>query len=159
MDKQALIDMIDYTLLDPTATKKDITEFCRETINYGFNTIFVNPYYVSYASNILHDYGVKVGVPIGFSLGGATTHTKVAETKEAIKNGAEEIDMLINLGALKSGEYDIVQHDRSEEHTSELQSRGHLVCRLLLVKKNSEGRTALLATFPYPFALLGARRD
>jgi|SRR5690625_464477 len=114
MDKQALIDMIDYTLLDPTATKKDITEFCRETINYGFNTIFVNPYYVSYASNILHDYGVKVGVPIGFSLGGATTHTKVAETKEAIKNGAEEIDMLINLGALKSGEYDIVQHDITE---------------------------------------------
>src|SRR5690625_4661305 len=68
-------------------------------------------YYVSHAHDLLSPHGIKVGVPIGFSLGGATTHVKVEETKEAVRNGAEEIDMLINLGALKSGEYDVVKND------------------------------------------------
>jgi deoxyribose-phosphate aldolase len=111
MDKQQLIDIIDYTLLKPTATKEEIKAFCEETIEYGFKTVFVNPYYVSYAHRLLDPHGIKVGVPIGFSLGGATTHVKVEETKEAIKNGATEIDMLVNLGALKSGEYDVVRDD------------------------------------------------
>jgi deoxyribose-phosphate aldolase len=111
MDKQQLIDIIDYTLLTPTATKGEIKAFCEETIEYGFKTVFVNPYYVSYAHSLLDPHGIKVGVPIGFSLGGATTHVKVEETKEAIKNGATEIDMLVNLGALKSGEYDVVRDD------------------------------------------------
>src|SRR5699024_944215 len=69
---------------------------------------------VAHAHGLLADHGIKVGAPIGFSLGGATTHTKVEETREAIKNGAEEIDMLVNLGALKSGEFDVVKHDISE---------------------------------------------
>ncbi|GAB3804330.1 deoxyribose-phosphate aldolase [Virgibacillus kimchii] len=114
MDKQNLIDLIDYTLLNPTATKEDITKFCEETIEHGFKTVFVNPYYVSHAHSLLSPHGIKVGVPIGFSLGGATTHVKVEETKEAIKNGAEEIDILINLGAMKSGEYDVVNNDIAE---------------------------------------------
>ncbi|WP_163972140.1 deoxyribose-phosphate aldolase [Oceanobacillus halotolerans] len=114
MDKQNLIDIIDYTLLKPTANKDDITAFCQETIDYGFKTVFVNPYYVAHAYSLLNEHGVKVGVPIGFSLGGATTNTKVAETKEAIQNGATEIDMLINLGALKSKEYDTVKQDIAE---------------------------------------------
>src|SRR5690606_13662218 len=80
-------------------------------IKYGFKTVFVNPYWVSYAHSLLSPHNIKVGVPIGFSLGGATTHVKVEETKEAIKNGAEEIDMLINIGALKSGDYDVVRDD------------------------------------------------
>jgi len=111
MDKQKLINIIDYTLLRPTATKQEIKAFCEETIEHGFKTVFVNPYYVSYAHNLLSPHGIKVGVPIGFSLGGATTSVKVEETKEAIKNGAEEIDMLVNLGALKSSEYDVVRDD------------------------------------------------
>ncbi|GGN59023.1 MULTISPECIES: deoxyribose-phosphate aldolase [Oceanobacillus] len=106
-----LASIIDYTLLDPTATKEDIKKFCEETIEHGFKTVFVNPYYISYAHSLLSPHGIKVGAPIGFSLGGATTHVKVEETKEAIENGAEEIDMLINLGALKSGEYDVVKKD------------------------------------------------
>ncbi|ASK64371.1 deoxyribose-phosphate aldolase [Virgibacillus phasianinus] len=114
MNKQDLINMIDYTLLKPTASKADITTFCNETIEHGFKTVFVNPYYVSYAHSLLSPHNIKVGVPIGFSLGGATTHTKVEETKEAIKNGAVEIDMLINLGALKSKEYDVVKNDITE---------------------------------------------
>ncbi|MCG1009729.1 deoxyribose-phosphate aldolase [Salinicoccus sp. ID82-1] len=114
MNRQQLIEMIDFTLLKPTATKDDITDFCNTTIEHGFRTVFVNPYYVTHAHSILSDHGIKVGVPIGFSLGGGTTQTKVAETKEAIGNGAEEIDMLINLGALKSGEFDVVENDIRE---------------------------------------------
>ncbi|PAV31263.1 deoxyribose-phosphate aldolase [Virgibacillus profundi] len=114
MNKQELINMFDYTLLKPTATKDDITAFCNETIENGFKTVFVNPYYVAHAHSLLSPHQIKVGVPIGFSLGGATTHTKVEETKEAIKNGAEEIDMLINLGALKSGDLDVVKYDIAE---------------------------------------------
>ena len=112
--KKKITEMIDYTLLKPTATKEDIAKFCQETIDYGFTTVFVNPYYVKYAVELLSPHGIKVGVPIGFSLGGATTNTKVAETKEAIENGAEEIDMLINLGALKSKEFDVVKNDIAE---------------------------------------------
>lgn len=111
MDKQDLTNMIDYTLLRPTTTRDEITKFCEETIEHGFKTVFVNPHYVKHAHELLSPHGIKVGVPIGFSLGGATTHVKVEETKEAIKNGAEEIDMLVNLGALKSGEYDVVKND------------------------------------------------
>ncbi|MEC5423072.1 deoxyribose-phosphate aldolase [Virgibacillus sp. C22-A2] len=114
MNKQDIINMIDYTLLKPTASKDDITTFCNETIEHGFKAVFVNPYYVAHAHSLLSPHKIKVGVPIGFSLGGATTHTKVEETKEAIKNGAEEIDMLINLGALKSQAYDVVKNDIAE---------------------------------------------
>ncbi|VBB08947.1 deoc/fbab/ lacd aldolase [Lucifera butyrica] len=112
--KDKLIKIMDYTLLRPAATKADIAVFCEETIQYGFKTIFVNPYYVSFASQLLKETGVKVGVPIGFSLGGATTKIKVAETTEAIANGAGEVDMLINLGALKSKEYQAVERDIAE---------------------------------------------
>jgi len=104
MKKEELVEIIDYTLLNPIATKENITDFCKETLKYGFKTVFVNPYYVSYAHDLLK----------GFSLGGATTKVKVAETLDAIKNGAREIDMLINLGALKSKEYSIVKYDIQE---------------------------------------------
>lgn len=114
MENQGLTEIIDYTLLKPTISKTDIEGFCRETIDYGIKTVFVNPYYILHAYELLSPHGIKVGVPVGFSLGGATTQTKLTETKEAIKNGAEEIDMLINLGALKSQEYDVVKHDISE---------------------------------------------
>lgn len=112
--KKIIKEMIDSTLLKPTATKDDIATFCQETIDYGFKTVFVNPYYVKYAVELLSPHKVKVGVPIGFSLGGATTKTKVVETREAIQHGAEEIDMLINLGALKSKEFDVVKNDIAE---------------------------------------------
>lgn len=114
MNRETLIEMIDYTLLNPTATKEHIQIFCQETITHGFKTVFVNPYYVSFANQLLKEHDIKVGVPIGFSLGGTTTKVKVAETIDAIGNGAREIDMLINLGALKSKEYDVVKYDIEE---------------------------------------------
>jgi len=111
MNQEAVLAVLDSTLLKPTASRTDITIFCEETIQYGFKTVFVNPYWIPYAVKLLSPHGIKVGAPIGFSLGGATTHTKIAETAEAIENGAVEIDMLINLGALKSREYNVVKQD------------------------------------------------
>ncbi|WP_272031680.1 deoxyribose-phosphate aldolase [Oceanobacillus kimchii] len=111
MEKSDLIKIIDYTLLHPTSSKSEIESFVQEVVDYGFKTIFVQPYYVPFAVNWLAEHDVKVGVPVGFSLGGATTHVKVEETKEAIRNGAEEIDMLVNLGALKPGDYQTVEAD------------------------------------------------
>ncbi|PXW86722.1 deoxyribose-phosphate aldolase [Streptohalobacillus salinus] len=109
-----MIKSIDYTLLKPIATTEAITTFCDEAISYGFQTVFVNPYYVKYASDYLSKHAIKVGAPIGFSLGGMKTGIKVAETQEAIKDGAQEIDMLINLGAMKSKDYPVVKRDISE---------------------------------------------
>lgn len=114
MNEQDLISIIDYTLLRPTATEAEIYQFCKETVEYSFKTVFVNPYYVPYAYKLLSPHHVKVGAPVGFSLGGATTYVKVEETKECIQNGAEEIDMLLNLGALKSKKYDVVKNDIAE---------------------------------------------
>lgn len=111
MNKEAMLAVLDSTLLRPTVSRTDIKTFCEDTIQYGFKTVFVNPYWIPYAVKLLSPHSIKVGAPIGFSLGGATTHTKVAETAEAIENGAAEIDMLINLGALKSKEYDAVKGD------------------------------------------------
>jgi deoxyribose-phosphate aldolase len=114
MNNDNLINIIDYTLLNPIATRANIADFCRETLQYGFKTVFVNPYYILYTHDLLKEQDITVGVPIGFSLGGATTKIKVAETVDAINNGAREIDMLINLGALKSKEYQIVKYDIQE---------------------------------------------
>lgn len=114
MNKDKLVDMIDYTLLNPIATKENIADFCQETLQYGFKTVFVNPYYILYTHDLLKEHDITIGAPIGFSLGGATTKIKVAETLDAINNGAREIDMLINLGALKSKEYSIVKYDIQE---------------------------------------------
>ncbi|WP_340081942.1 hypothetical protein [Terribacillus sp. FSL K6-0262] len=91
MEKEKLIEIIDYTMLAPTASKDDLKQFCLGTITYGFRTVFVNPWYIPYAFTILSPHDIKVGAPIGFSLGGATTRVKVEETKAAIEDGASEI--------------------------------------------------------------------
>lgn len=114
MNLEKVIESIDYTLLKPITTREDIALFCDETIAYGFKTVFVNPHYIKLAYERLSPHGIKVGVPIGFSLGGMKTQVKVEETKVAIADGASEIDMLINLGALKSKEFSVVKQDISE---------------------------------------------
>lgn len=109
-----LIELLDYTLLKPTANKIDLDLFCRESIQNGFKTVFVQPYWVPYVFAQLAEFGIKVGAPIGFSLGGMRTKIKVAETLDCIKHGAAEIDMLINIGALKSQDYMAVKIDIAE---------------------------------------------
>ncbi|KIL46045.1 deoxyribose-phosphate aldolase [Jeotgalibacillus campisalis] len=103
--------MIDHTLLKPEATKEQITVLCEEASEYGFMSVCVNPAWVRLSNEILHKTDVKVCTVIGFPLGASATETKAFETKQAIEDGAAEVDMVINIGALKSGQYELVQQD------------------------------------------------
>lgn len=102
---------IDHTLLKPTATSEDIIKLCEEAKTYNFKAVCVNSCFVKLAKETLENSDVKVCTVIGFPLGTNTTQTKVFEAKEAIKNGADEIDMVINIGFLKSKHYDLVLED------------------------------------------------
>ncbi|MFN3134047.1 MAG: deoxyribose-phosphate aldolase [Candidatus Kryptonium sp.] len=103
--------MIDHTLLKPEATPKDIEKLCLEAIQYQFASVCVNPCYVKLASEILKDRKVKVCTVIGFPLGANRTETKVFETEKAIEDGAQEVDMVMNIGMLKGGYYEYVEQD------------------------------------------------
>lgn len=105
--------LIDHTILKPVASKEDVRRICGEAREYGFFSVCINPYWVAYAKELLKGTDVKVCTVIGFPLGANTTAVKEYETRDALKNGADEIDMVINLGALKSGDYDTVLHDIS----------------------------------------------
>ena len=109
MDKIARY--IDHTLLKATAKKEDITKLCEEAKTYGFASVCVNPANVPLAKSCLEDSSVKVCTVIGFTLGANTTATKVYETKEAIKDGATEIDMVINVGKAKEGDFAYVEKE------------------------------------------------
>lgn len=106
-----ILEMIDHTILKPEATIDMITTLCEEAMEYNFAAVCVNPYYVKVCKEILKDSKVKVATVIGFPLGANTKEVKVFETIDAIKNGADEIDMVINIGALKHKEYEIVKED------------------------------------------------
>lgn len=106
-----LAKYIDHTLLKPQATQQEIEHLCQEALNYHFASVCVNPYWVQYAKQLLKSSDVAVCTVVGFPLGACTSETKVFETKQAILNGADEIDMVINIGALKSGDFDRVYHD------------------------------------------------
>lgn len=105
--------LIDHTILKPVASKEDVRRICGEAKQYGFFSVCINPYWVAYAKELLQGTDVKVCTVIGFPLGANTTDVKEYETRNALKNGADEIDMVINLGALKSGDYDTVLSDIS----------------------------------------------
>lgn len=102
---------IDHTVLKPEASVKDIKKLCAEAKKYDFATVFVNPSYVKLAAKLLKGSEVKVGCAVGFPLGATTTEVKVMEALQAIKNGAQEIDMVINIGAVKSKNYKLVEND------------------------------------------------
>ncbi|MEL6810323.1 MAG: deoxyribose-phosphate aldolase [Bacteroidota bacterium] len=93
---------IDHTLLTPTATPEDIVHLCSEAKEYRFYSVCVNSCYVYLAANELKDSDVKVAATVGFPLGAASAKAKMAEAKKAIKQGADEIDMVLNIGFLKS---------------------------------------------------------
>ncbi|GIN70982.1 deoxyribose-phosphate aldolase [Bacillus sp. J14TS2] len=106
-----LAEIIDHTLLKPDATKEQIIQLCEEASHYHFASVCVNPEWVSTANQCLQKTNVKVCTVVGFPLGANTTETKVFETTHAIEQGADEVDMVINIGALKAGENDQVQKD------------------------------------------------
>ena len=105
---------IDHTNLKPTSTMRDIEKLCDEAIKYHFASVCVHPYYVSLAANLLKDTDVDVCTVVGFPLGANTTSTKAYEAIEAINNGADEIDMVINIGALKDKDYDYIKEEIEE---------------------------------------------
>jgi deoxyribose-phosphate aldolase len=103
--------MIDHTLLKPDATRADIEKLCREAAEYRFATVCVNPAWVAVAASLLRGTGVGVCSVVGFPLGATTPDVKQYETRRAIYDGASEIDMVINIGALKSGDLRTVEKD------------------------------------------------
>jgi deoxyribose-phosphate aldolase len=110
-DWKAVASIIDHTLLKPETSHDQVIQLCEEALSFGFCSAFVHPSYTSLAASILRGSSVKVGTPIGFPLGASLTSTKRFETEEAIRAGAQEIDMVINNGALKSGDRNRVQLD------------------------------------------------
>lgn len=102
---------IDHTFLKPEATKEQVMKLCVEAREYKFASVCINPAFVELASSMLKDTEVKVCTVVGFPLGANTTALKVEETKQAIREGAEEIDMVINIGALKAGDAKLVEDE------------------------------------------------
>ena len=102
---------IDHTILKATASSTDVQKLCEEAIEHEFYSVCVNGCYVADAKHLLQGTDVKVAAVVGFPLGAMTTASKVFEAKEAIENGASEIDMVINVAKLKDGEFDYVENE------------------------------------------------
>ncbi|MGA7836793.1 MAG: deoxyribose-phosphate aldolase, partial [Ignavibacteriaceae bacterium] len=121
---------IDHTILKPDATENEIRELCGEAKKYEFASVCVNPGYVSLCSELLKGTPVKVCTVIGFPLGATTTQTKEFEAEQAINNGAEEIDMVINVGRLKQGDYDYVYKDVNQVVL--VAKKHNAICKVIL---------------------------
>jgi len=107
----AVAALIDHTILKPEATRADVVKVCREARQYGFASVCVNPFWVPLVSTELAGSPVKVCTVVGFPLGATSTEAKAAEAAAAVRAGAREIDMVINVGALRSGDHDAVKTD------------------------------------------------
>jgi len=103
--------LIDHTLLKPEASRADIRKLCYEAVRFSFASVCINPWYVPLAAELVRGSPVKVCTVAGFPLGATLPQVKIYEAEEAIKLGAQEIDMVINIGALKSGQDDVVELD------------------------------------------------
>lgn len=103
--------LIDHTILKPEATKEQIKRLCEEAKEYGFASVCVNSSYVSYCAELLNDSDVAVCTVIGFPFGAMSTVGKAAETRQAVIDGADEVDMVIHVGMLKSGDLEYVEND------------------------------------------------
>jgi deoxyribose-phosphate aldolase len=111
MKKQELAKLIDHTILKPEATREQIVKLCKEAIENGFASVCINPSNVKICAELLKKSEVKVCTVIGFPLGANITKIKALETEEAIKDGAEEVDMVINVGKLKDKDFQYVEDD------------------------------------------------
>lgn len=111
LTSQTIARMIDHTALAASTTAADIEKLCAEARQYHFASVCVNPCYVAMASKLLQDSDVKVCAVVGFPLGANRSRTKAAEAVDAIWDGAAEVDMVVNVGAVKSGRFDLVEAD------------------------------------------------
>lgn len=124
LDKNMLASLIDHTLLKATATGEEIRRYCRQAVEYKFASVCVNPCYVKLAAENLKGSEVKVCTVVGFPLGANTPEVKAFEAARAVEEGAREVDMVINIGALKEGNIDYVENEIREVVTA---SKGALV--------------------------------
>jgi deoxyribose-phosphate aldolase len=106
-----IASLIDHTILKAEATRQDVLKVCAEAREYGFASVCVNPYWVPLAAHQLAGSGVKVCTVVGFPLGATSTESKVNEAVSAIRQGAGEIDMVLNIGELRSGDFESVKVD------------------------------------------------
>lgn len=103
--------LIDHTILAPQATKENVKQLCKEAMEYGFHSVCVNSSFVYYCARLLKDSDVRVCTVIGFPLGAMSTAGKVAEAEQAMADGASELDMVIHVGMVKSGDWEYVKQD------------------------------------------------
>jgi deoxyribose-phosphate aldolase len=122
--------LIDHTLLKPEATRDDIRKLCLEALKFGFASVCINPWNVSLAAEILRGSEVRVCTVVGFPLGATLPQVKMFEAEESIKLGAQEIDMVINVGALKSAQDDAVESDI--RGVADACHRGGAICKVIL---------------------------
>lgn len=111
MDKKTIAAMIDHTLLKPEVTPAQIEKLCAEAAEYHFASVCVNPVYIPLAARLLKGTGVKVCCVVGFPLGAIAPEQKAAEAASCVAMGAEELDMVIHVGAAKAGDWALVQRD------------------------------------------------
>lgn len=111
LSREKLAKMIDSTNVKATASRSDIEKLCKDAVHHGFGCVCVNPIYVKLASQLLKDSDVKVCSTVGFPFGATLPEIKALEAIKAVENGAQELDMVINLSALKSGNYEAVKED------------------------------------------------
>ena len=122
--------LIDHTLLKPEATPEQIEQLCQEALTYKFASVCVNPTYVKLAAEQLQGSEVEVCTVVGFPLGANVTATKVFETQQALDDGATEIDMVINIGALKSGDHRLIEDDIS--HVVNTSHQHGAICKVII---------------------------
>lgn len=111
MKKEEIAKMIDHTVLKADTTEEQVRKVCREALDNNFASVCINPGYVKLAASLLEGSEVKVCTVIGFPLGANTSRVKAFETTEAINEGAQEVDMVINVGKLKDKDYDYIRED------------------------------------------------
>ena len=109
--RSKLCEMIEVSVLRPDASMSDIEEMCRVAKEYGFRAVYALPAYIPQIKRLLEGTNIRIGAPIGFPFGGVLTDVKVFETLKCLELGADEFDMVINIGALRSGKHDLVYED------------------------------------------------
>lgn len=130
MQTETIASMIDHTILKPETTIAQVRQLCDEALRYKFASACANPVFVPLVAEMLRGSSVKVCSVAGFPLGATATDTKVFEAQEAIQHGAQEIDMVMNVGALKSRDESMVEDDI--RRVADACHRGHAICKVIL---------------------------
>lgn len=147
LSPQQLAAAIDHTVLKPEVPRADVVKLCREALQYGFAAVCINPVWVSLAAGMLRGSAVKTCTVVGFPLGAVPSDVKVYETRRALLEGAQEIDMVMNVGAAKGGEWALVERDMEEvvRVASEYQAVVKVILETCLLNRDEKLRACEIA--------------